>query len=67
MRTPLQLAKVLREGKSLSMCDSILVFQSGRFEESSMTYSTYIESHTFTSTYPTWLQVRRWLKNRAYH
>lgn len=67
MKTPLQLAKELRAGAPLSCYDSLLTFKGGMFRETSMQFSTYVESHTFTSTYPTWLQVRRWLKSRSYH
>lgn len=65
--TPLQLAKKLRQGQALSMYDSTLIYRDGKFEESSMRYSTYVESHTFESTYPDWRKVRRWLKSGAYH
>jgi hypothetical protein len=64
--SPLQLAKRLRAGESLSFFDSMLVFRDGRFTETSMAYSTYAESHEFRDVRASWRDVRKWLKNGAY-
>jgi hypothetical protein len=64
--SPLQLAKSLRAGNTLSFCDSTLSFSEGRVEETHMGYDTYVETHTFHTVRLDWRKVRRWLKSGAY-
>lgn len=66
MATALQRAKALRSGRSLSDCDSILLWDGTQFEESHMGYDGH-EGHGFYYVRPTWLQILRWIKSGAYH
>lgn len=60
-----QLAARLRDGQVLSHCDSTLTFSDGTFCETSMGYDGR-SGHMFSSTRPSFLQVKRWLKSGAY-
>ncbi len=64
MKTPLQLAQQLREGESLTNCDSILSYADGAFSETHMAYNGY--SHEFVETRPNWKQALRMLKSGWY-
>lgn len=54
-------ARNLREGKVLSFCDHTLSIENGKVIDTSMTYDSYIGSHTFRSVRLSFSEIRNTL------